>query len=136
MEYIQLIDDSDLPGIAHCAPFKAILAIEEAVSRNRQIEISNWLVEMGAKYVMICGTDCQSWEESIRRANLNQVDLEHMKPEEFVMITSHPNERLRSVFWHAKKHARHTHVKIVHTVIIHVGRQNRSVDYLSMYEKA
>jgi len=136
MEYIQLIDDSDLPAIGQFAPFKAILAIEEAVSRTRQTEISTWLVEMGAKYIMVCGTDCQSWEESIRRANLNQVDLEHMKPEEFVMITSHPNERLRSVFWHAKKHARHPNVKFENTLTVHVGRQNRSVDYLSMYEKA
>ena len=136
MEYFQLTEQNDLPGIGHLAPFKVVLAIEDIVSRSRQNEISDWLVEMGGKYVMICGKDCDSWEESIRQANLDRVDIEHMEPREFVMITTHQQERLRNVFWHAKKHARHTHVKMTNILTIHIGSQNRSVEYLSMFEKA
>ncbi len=136
MEYFQLAENSDLPGIGHFAPFKVILAIEGTVSRTRQYEVSNWLVEMGGKYVMICGTDCQSWEESIRQANLDRVDLKDMKPEEFVMITTHRHEKLRNVFWHAKKHAHHTHVKFENILTVHIGNQNRSVEYHSMFGKA
>ena len=94
------------------------------------------MVEMGGKYVMICGSNCASWEETIRQANLDQVDIEQMKPEEFVMITTHRHERLRSVFWHAKKQAYHSHVKFNNILTIHVGNQNRSVEYLAMFRKA
>ncbi len=136
MEYFQLTEHNDLPGIGQFAPFKVVLAIGDTVSRSRQNEISNWLVEMGGKYVMICGSDCKSWEQSIRQANLDQVDIENMGPREFVMITTHEHERLRNVFWHAKKHARHTHIKLNNMLAIHIGNRNRSVEYLSMFEKA
>ena len=136
MEYFQLTENSDLPSIERYAPFKAVLAIENPTSRDRQLEISDWLVQMGGKYVMICGEGCESWERTIRQSNLEQVDLDHMQPEEFVMITVHKQERLRNVFWHAKKHARHTHVKFDHILTIHIGNQNRSVEYLSMFGKA
>ncbi|MDH3632406.1 MAG: hypothetical protein OER98_14885 [Gammaproteobacteria bacterium] len=136
IEYIQLTEHTDLPVIEHFAPFKVVLAIEDTVSRARQHEISRWLVEMGGKYVMICGSDCASWEEIIRQANLDRVDIEHMKPQEFVMITTHQHERLRNVFWHAKKHAHHSHVKFNNILAIHIGSQNRSVEYLAMFNKA
>ena len=136
MEYFQLTEQSKLPDIGHFAPFKAVLAIEDTVGLSRQHEISSWLVEMGGKYVMICGTNSKGWEQSIRQANLDQVDIDNMRPQEFVMITTHAHERLRSVFWHAKKHARHTHVKLKNVLTIHIGSQNRSVEYLAMFEKA
>jgi len=136
MEYFQLTESNKLPGIRHLAPFKAVLAIEDNVSHTRQYEVSNWLVEMGGKYVMICGDNCQGWEETIRQANLTQVNIEDMKPEEFVMITMHAHDRLRNVFWHAKKHARHPQVKFDNIITIHIGNQNRSVEYLSMFSKA
>ncbi len=136
MEYFQLSEHNDLPDIGHFAPFKVVLAIEDTVSSARQHEVSNWLIKMGGKYVMICGSNCASWEESIRQANLDQVDIEHMKPQEFVMITTHQHERLRNVFWHAKKHARHSHVKFSDILTIHIGNQNRSVEYLAMLSKA
>jgi hypothetical protein len=136
MEYFLLTEQNDLPAIGHLAPFKVVLAIEDTVDRSRQNEVSNWLVEMGCKYVMICGSDCKSWEQPIRQANLDQVDIDNMGPQEFVMITTHEHERLRNVLWHAKKHARHTHVKINNILTIHIGSQNRSVEYLAMFEKA
>ena len=136
MEYFQLTETSDLPEIGQYSPFKAVLAIEDSVSPARQSEISSWLVANGGIYAIICGSDCQSWEDSIRRANLAQVDIGNMKPEEFVMITTHPHERLRSVLWHAKKHAHHTHVKTDNVLTLHIGEQNRSVEYRAMFDKA
>lgn len=136
MQYLQITDISDLPAIGQYAPFRVVLAIEDAVSRERREEISRWLVENGGLYIMACGEDCETWNESIRQANLDRVSLEEMKPEEFVMITTHRQEKLRSVFWHAKKHARHTHVKIQNTLTVHLGTQNRSVEYLAIFDKA
>ena len=136
MHYFQLIEGEKLPVVEHFAPFKAVLAIEDAVSPARQQEVSAWLVEMGCKYVMICGSDGQGWQESIRRANLERVSIDDMQPHDFVMITTHPHEKLRSVFWHARKVARHTHVKIENILTFHFSKQNRSVEYLAIFDKA
>ncbi len=136
MEYIQLNEDNALPAVRHLAPFKAVIAIEDPVSRDRQSEICLWLVESGCKYVMICGEHYPGWEDMVRQINLDQVSLDAMTPEQFIMITTHAREGLRSVFWHAKKHAKHSHVKMTDIVTLHIGKQNRSTDYLSIFHKA
>lgn len=136
MEYVQIDKQRTLPDIGRFAPFKAVLAIEDRVDSTRQAEIGEWLVGMGARYVMVCGEDCQSWADAVRAANLCLVDIDSMQPEQFVMITVHHGERLRGVFWHAKKHARHTHVDLQNTLVIHLGEQNRSIEYLSIFDKA
>jgi len=136
MQYLQLTEQGELPDIGPFTPFKAVLAVEDDVSRSRQIEVAHWLIENGGRYVMICGDNCEGWKQVIRQANLNLFAIEDMQPEEFVMITTHAHERLRNVFWHARKHARHTHVKIDQVITIHLGKQNRSVEYLTMFDKA
>ena len=135
MEYIQLGENSILPQIDNLAPFKAVLAIEDPVSRERQRQVSEWLVEMGGMYVMICGSDCESWQQSIRKANLERIPLEQIRPEQFVMLTVHMHEPLRSVFRHAKKYARHTDVELHNIVTVHISQQNREVDYHSQFNK-
>ena len=136
MEYIQLNADNDLPDVGHLAPFKAIIALEDPVNADRQHEICEWLINAGCKYVMICGQGSDSWQQKLREINLSLIDLDDMKPEEFVMITTHERERLRSVFWHAKKHAHHSHVKMTNMVTVHISNQNRSTDYLAIFQKA
>jgi hypothetical protein len=136
MQYFQVTEQGELPGIGQFAPFKVVLAVEDDVSRARQLEIATWLVEKGGCYVMICGENFEDWQQVIRQVNLKLFDIEVMKPEEFVMITTHAHERLRNVFWHAKKTARHTHFKFAEVITIHLGNQNRSVEYLAMFDKA
>ena len=133
MQYFQLTEQGQLPDIGHLAPFKVVLAIEDDVSEARQLELANWMVAKGGRYVMICGENCEGWQQVIRQANLGLFAIEDMKPEEFVMITTHAHERLRNVFWHANKIARHPDVKFSEVITIHLGRQNRSVEYLAMF---
>lgn len=135
MEYIQLREHGELPEITSRAPFKAVLAVEDAVSPARQREISDWLVEMGGLYMMVCGNDCASWQDSIRRANLERVPLDDMQPQQFVMITMHLHEKLRNVFRYANKHARHSHVKIDNLLTIHIANRNREVEYHNLFAR-
>ena len=135
MKYLQLSEQGELPQIGDLAPFKAVLAIEDPVSPERQRQLSEWLVDMGGIYVMICGSDCDGWQESIRSANLERVPLERMRAEEFVMITTHPHERLRAIFRYAKKFARHTHVETENLVTVHLSSRNREVEYHNLFAK-
>jgi hypothetical protein len=136
MQYFQLTEQGELPGIEHFAPFKVVLAIEDDVSQARQLELANWMVAKGGRYVMICGENCEGWQQVIRQANLDLFAIEDMKPEEFVMITTHAHERLRNVFWHARKIAHHPDVKFSQVITLHLGKQNRSVEYLAIFDKA
>jgi len=52
MQYFQLTEQGELPGIGPFAPFKVVLAVEDDVSRARQLEVANWLVENGLKTVV------------------------------------------------------------------------------------
>ena len=135
MEYIRLDEHGELPEITGLAPFKAVLAVEEIASRERQRQISRWLIAMGCVYVMICGSDKENWQDSIREANLEQISLDDMRPQQFVMITTHPHERLRSVFRHARKFARHTHVDAENLVTVHIANRNREVEYHNLFNK-
>ena len=112
MNYIQLTENNENPDISGFSPFKALVVINSEVSKSRQRQIADWLVEIGGLCLIICGTNSKTWVNSIRQSNLNQVDIHSRQAEQFVMITDLRTERLRSVFWHAKKYAKHTHVKL------------------------
>ena len=135
MEYILLGENGPLPDIENLAPFKAVLAVEDSVTDARRCAISDWLVEMGGMYVMICGADCDCWQDSVRSANLARYPLDEIEPGQFVMITLHRHERLRSVFLHARKYARHTDVDLERIVAVHVSRQNREIEYRNLFNK-
>jgi hypothetical protein len=112
-----------------------MLSIDIDISDIRRREISNWLVKNGAMHVTIRGEHCTEWKDSIRQANLDLVSLDDMQPEQFVMITTHPYENLRSVFKQINKHARHTHVDLHFTVIVHLAEQSSEAEYLSIFSR-
>ena len=136
MKYYQVNENSTLPDLAHLAPFKAVLALEINCSDKLQNEIADWLVTSGCRYIMICGEGHEAWKDAIRKANLAQFDIDDMQSKDFVMVTPHVGEKLRNVFWHAKKVARHPDVAMNQVVTIHLSDQNRAAEYLTMYEKA
>ena len=135
MKYIWLNDTGELPDLAQFSPFKVLLSIDKDINDIRQREISYWLVNNGAMHVTIRGEHCIEWKDSIRQANLDVVSLDDMQPEQFVMITTHPYENLRSVFKQLNKHARHTHVDLNFTVIVHLSEQSSEAEYLSIFSR-
>ena len=53
-----------------------------------------------------------------------------------VMATEHPSESLKSVFWYAKKFARHPEVELRDCVLLQLGGGDRSSEYHSIYHRA
>ena len=135
MKYVWLNAGNELPELGQHAPFKVLLSVDMEVSHQRQQQISNWLVDMGALHFTIRGEGCLHWKDSVRQANLDKVNIEDMQPEQFVMITTHPYEGLRSVFKQLKKHARHTHVDLNFTVVIHLAETSSDVEYQSIFSR-
>lgn len=135
MKYYWLNETGGLPDLSQYAPFKSLLSVDMPVNLERQEQISGWLINAGAMHVTIRGENCLSWKDSLRQANLDQVSIDDMQPEQFVMITTHAFEGLRSVFKQLKKHARHTHVDLNFTVIVHLAEENADVEYLSIFSR-
>lgn len=136
MRYINIHRLTELPDISNLAPFKAVVSIEEPVSEQRQAEISTWLVEMGCRYVMSCGESCESWSDSVRRANLEVFDIDNMSAQDFVMTTGHRYESIKAVFWFAKRFAKHPEIKFKECVVLHLANGDRSAEYLGTYQRA
>ena len=136
MRYMHISHEAELPDISVCAPFKAVIVADHAVSVRRRAEISAWLVEMGCRYVISYGESCDSWPESVRKANLEAFDIDAMSARDFVMTTSHATEPIRWVIWYAKKVARHPEHSFKELVLLHLADENRSGEFEVLYQKA
>ena len=136
MRYMHISREAELPDISACAPFKALIVADHPVSEQRRADISAWLVEMGCRYVISCGESCDSWLDSVRRANLEAFDIDSMSARDFVMTTSHATEPIRWVLWYAKKMANHPENTFKELVMLHLADENRSGEFQVLYQKA
>ena len=136
MRYINIHRLTELPDISSLAPFKAVITIDEPVTQERQEEISAWLVNMGCRYVMTRGENCNSWSQSVRKANLEVFDLDTMSAQDFVMTTGHRYESLKAIFWYAKKYAKHPEITFKECVVLHLASGERSNEYRSIFHRA
>ena len=136
MEYIQLKIESPLPEISHLKPFRAVVIVEEEVTEEWQVQVSEWLVKSGCLYMMAWGKECSSWDDSVDMANLKVSGVEDIQEEEFVMTTWHENEPLNEVFWFSKHNAEHPEVEIRNTLILHISSQNKCDELVQGYKSA
>lgn len=136
LKYIRLQSGDALPALDEPHPFKAIVVIDEEVSQIWQWDVSRWLVQSGCSYVMACGTDCVSWEESVNEANLEAFNYEDIPAEKLVVATSHEDEELSEVFWFAKHRAAHPSHELRNTVILHISPTGKKIELESEFEDA
>lgn len=118
-------------------PYRCVVVIEDQVSKDKQNEISDWLVATGCLYMMAWGPDCSSWDDSVDASNCEQFNYESIPEESFVMTTWHENESLDEVFWFAQNSTDEAcdGTPIDHTLILHVSVTDKRNKLLAAYEK-
>ena len=136
VKYLQLEPTSEVPDISALNPFRAVVIVEENVSLEWQIQISNWLVSSGCLYMMAWGLNCVTWDDSVDLANLEQFNHGDIPDEKFVITTWHENEPLKEVFWFSKHNALHPDVDIKNNLLLHISKQNNEKYLLDKYTKA
>ena len=136
VKYLQLEPTSEVPDISALNPFRAVVIVEENVSLEWQIQISNWLVSSGCLYMMAWGLNCVTWDDSVDLANLEQFNHGDIPDEKFVITTWHENEPLKEVFWFSKHNALHPDVDIKNNLLLHISKQNNGKYLLDKYTKA
>lgn len=134
VEYLQL-SNNQLPNISYLQPFKCIVLIEELVQRERQQNISKWLVNSGCLYMMAWGIESSSWDDSVDDANLELFSYEDIPDERHIITTWHEQESLREVFWFCKNSAKHESHILDNVLILHISDQNRNEEFLHLYKE-
>lgn len=136
IEYVQIEPGTTPPTIGVSKPFRAVVIIESDVSPEWQSSISEWLVQSGCLYMMACGENCSSWEDSVDLANIEQLKPAEIPDSEFVMTTSHEREPMEEVFGFSKNNAFHPTVKLRRTVLVHISFHNNQDELLKAYALA
>lgn len=130
--YVQVVPDGDLPDFSG-APARVVVIAESAVSPFWQARVSTWLARSGCLYMMACGENCSSWDDSVDMANLEEFSFGAIPDDRFIMTTWHTDELLHEVFWFSKHNATHPTVEIDRTVLLHISARNKEREFLKLY---
>ena len=136
MRYLHLISDANLPSVADLAPFKAVVIVEDSVSPEWQGAVSDWLVESGCLYMMAWGKNCSTWDDSVDHSNMEAYDYGEIAEDRFVMTTWHSDEPLKEVFWFSKHSAIHPSVELKNTLLLHISKEEREMEYSNEFKDA
>ena len=134
--YVRISEGEPFPDISSYGPFRAVVVLDGAYSPEWQDEASDWLVRSGCLYMMAWGENCSSWDDSVDFANIRKFDFQEIPDESFVMTTWHDNEPLEEVFWFAGFCAHQGDVELDSTLIVHVGRADRSTEMRERFQAA
>ena len=132
--YIHLPPGSPMP-VLPWRRSRVVVVVEAEASREWQMLVSKWIIDLGCLYMMAWGIDCTSWDDSVDIAHLEKYDYDHTKiPEdEFVITTWHDDETLSEVFYYAKYEFSHPDFELDRTIILDIAKNNRSTQILQQY---
>jgi hypothetical protein len=136
VHYVQVNPSGALPIISQWAPFKAVVAIDADYDVEWQARASKWLVESGCVYMMAWGPNCESWDESVDLANLEQFDFGDIPDEQYVLTSWHDDEPLKELLWSVQISNQYLDVHLAHTLIVHICREDKGDELLKLYAAA
>lgn len=135
VSYLHLPEGNELP-VLDGRPFRAVVVLDHAVEEDWRDRVSDWLVRSGCLYMMAWGPDCASWDLSVDEASLARFDFGDVPDNAHVMTTWHEKETLAETFWYAGFCAFHPTRTLGHTLIVHIGPEDRNGELLAAYAEA
>lgn len=133
--YLHLPEGCEPPALEK-HPFKAVVVLDQVVGGDWRDRISDWLVRSGCLYMMAWGPDCSAWDDSVAEANRALFGFGGIPDDGHVMTTWHEKETLAEAFWYAGFCAFHPTHPLDHTLIVHIGPEDRSGELLGAYAEA
>ena len=134
--YLRIQPEAALPAVSTRLPTRVVVVADSEVSPKWQAVVSTWLVQSGCLYMMAWGNNCSSWDDSVDMANLEEFKFGQIPEDRFVMTTWHTDEPLAEVFWFSKNNAFHPTVELEHTILLHIGVNDRGQELLASYAEA
>jgi hypothetical protein len=135
--YIHLPPDSRFPELP-CLKTRVVVVVDADVSREWQMLVSKWIIDIGCLYMMAWGIACTSWDDSVDYAHLEKYDYdcERIPEDDFVITTWHDDDTLAEVFRYAKGELAHPNFELNRTIILDITRGNRSAKIIQEYTEA
>ena len=130
--YLYLKPGAPPPRLDGVGPFKAVVVVDGEVPPAWQAEVSEWLVRSGCRYMMACGLNCSSWDDSVDEANLKRFDFGDIPEDEFVMTTWH-DEGFMEAFQFCKQWAVHPVLELENVYIVHIADGARPSQLLEAF---
>jgi hypothetical protein len=134
--YLHLKPGETPPRLEGDALFKAVVVIDSDVSPQWQVQISDWLVRSGCRYMMAWGQKCGDWNSSVDEASLAMFDYGEVPDDDFVMTTWHANEPLQETFWFSEQCAMHPSLELERTYVVHIAPEARATELLKTFRAA
>jgi hypothetical protein len=110
-----------------------VVVVEQDVSPEWQVQISDWIVESGCLFMMAWGKDCSTWDGSVDWANIDCFEDGNIPDEKFVMTTSHANEPLYEAFWFCRFLAFHPNLELPSAYIVHITDVPREEELIGLF---
>jgi hypothetical protein len=136
INYLQLKPGATLPDISSLKPFLAIVVIEESVEPAWREKVSHWLVDSGCRYLMSWGADKSAWDEAVDLANIAQFNRGDIPMDEMVLSVEHGNGALEQFFKEAKATVMQDCADFNNSILLHIFRENKEKEYLTLYSRA
>ncbi len=130
--YIHLPSGSDLPEL-EAEPCRVIVIVEQTVTLDWQVQVSEWIIAIGCLYMMAWGLECSSWDDSVDWANIEAHDSEEIPDDDFVMTTWHDNEPLDEAFVFCRLCASHPTIELPRVIILDITAEARSAELIDRY---
>ena len=115
--------------------FKSILILEKHDSVEQQ-EFCRWLCEVGCRYAMTFGLNCENWHDAIDESLLEKFEFGDIPDDEFIMTTWHNDESLEDVIFFAKHAATHPSLDLERLVVFHFGESDLHIHLETTYAAA
>ena len=132
--YIHLRPEQEPPRLKP-QPYKLIIVADEEVSNEWRENVGAWIYNIGSRYVVAWGQDCEDWHDSVDTANLDAFYPNEVPDADHVMTTWHSDETRWQAFWFAGHRASHPLVELGETIILHISMEERGEALLADYDK-
>lgn len=138
VRYLNANRDDLSSGLADLDPYRAVVILDELVSKSTRYQTAKLLCETGCRYMMAWGNDCSRWDDDVDQANRERMGFLEIPEHGEIMTTWHAEETLDEVLWFAKTCAYFDGFEWDEgaTVLVHFGQADRESEYLRRFAEA
>ena len=133
LEYVQISPGGEFPDVSEYKPYRAVVIIEDSVTKQWRIDAADWLCLSGCLYMLAWGDNCGLWDDYVDQSSVI-LEIDGSLPKDhFIITTWHEKETLEEVFEFSKEWANYPGVVIENTLLIHISQKNKREELFALY---
>lgn len=85
VEYFQIPSGGKFPDVSTFKPYRAVVIIDEAVTKEWRLQAADWIALSGCMYMLAWGPDCSLWDDYVDEANVILAIDGHLPKNHFII---------------------------------------------------